>query len=65
MLTHALRSLERAYTGALEAAAARGGPSGGPFARAALVFMAGQRAMLRAALASCQAWALRAHVTAC
>ena len=65
MLTGALRSLERTYAGALEAAAARGGPPGGAFARAALVFMAGQLAMLRAALASCGAWASRAHVTAC
>ena len=65
MLTRALRSLEHAYSGALEAAAARGEPPGGPFARAALVFMAGQRGMLRAALASCAAWASRAHVTAC
>ena len=61
MLTRALRPLEHAYSGGLEAAAARGGTAGGSLARAALVFMAGQRAMLHAALASCAAWAARAE----
>ena len=60
-LMAALGSLEQTYAAALAAASSRGPDAGGPFARAAVVFLAGQRAILRAALASCRAWVAQAE----
>ncbi|KAK9845837.1 hypothetical protein WJX81_003855 [Elliptochloris bilobata] len=60
MLARALRPLESAYSGALDAAAARRADDRSPFARGAVLFMAGQRAILCDALATCDAWAAKA-----
>lgn len=65
MLAAALSALERAYAAALAAAdtllPSRGAAPGGRFAHTAVVFMAGQAVILRAALGSCAAWAALAE----